>query len=224
MNNLKKDKKIIINRVKIKTNNTKELNDIEIKKTRYEHIFKFLWFFGAVFYLGLYLSETDNTSKPIFVFCTIGPMLMATGLLFIFVIVQYLVSENHSFVTNRILDKRHKKYIVDAEFLYLTFCYLTRIFLFLIIPIYVVFLSIGYFNNFNIYKYLTRDILIIVFIVGIFVFAIVVHCLKFIYLTRFKNKYKNTNLYINIFAYIYGFLFLFMLMLVAHGHTFNFST
>lgn len=215
--------------IKIKENNNELIDTSEtnqIKQTRYEHMFKFLWFFGAMFIVGSRYFVTFDVNENSPVFYTIGPALMATGLLFIIIIVGYLICENNIFITDKSLNKNYKKHINYAEILFTSLNTLIRIFLSKIILVYFSFLSISTLINFNIYEYLTKGnsekILIIIAIGTLVIVAI----LKFISMIIEGIKLKNRNellkisitkVHIVIIESIGLFAFLFVLFITLHN-------
>lgn len=195
--------------------------EVEHKNLRYEHMFKFIWFFWLMLGAGLTLSLVLDFNKYPASFCTIGPAMVSTALTFLLLIAKYLIYEKDVFVFDKTSYKDCNKHIKEAENLYIASSILMHFFISKLIFLYGSYVIIGFSQDFKIYTYLKLEHILYIGIpaVGLYFLALIAESVHSI---KFKNSGVEiinplNKVHLIIIEYFLIFVVLFTSSIVLHG-------
>lgn len=213
------------NEEKLNSENITEKISSEYRNIRYEHMFKFIWFFWVMLGAGTSLFMIFDINKYDAPLCTIGPAMMSIALILLFVTAKYLIYEKDAFVVNKENCKKCDKNIMEAENLYVTSNILMRAFFTKIIPVYFGLLITGSLTKFNIYQYATEKYLPYI-VLAIGVFSIILMIIESVDSIKFKGiekefKNKMTKIHLATLNYILIFIVLFAFFIVVQNSIFS---
>lgn len=206
----------------IELNETKK--EIEYKNLRYEHSFKFIWFFWMMLGAGVSLFVIFNINEYDKSLCTLGSFIMSVAITLLFITARYLICEKDTFILNKEIYKNCNEHIEEAENLYIISNILTHIFFHKIIPMYIVFMLWGSYAKFNIYNFIKEECALWIFgSLGIIHFLLwIVEKIESI---KFKNSHKDfknplNNTYLTVANYILLFLGIFAFCIILQNRIF----